>query len=298
MYGSMYVATNSTGAAEKGDANGNRLTKTNDNSPEVIYYGSWSETQDTSFFENDQHLSNIPYTNCVFTFNKSIVCWVGSKSNNHGFADVYIDGVFQQTIDTYSDKVLTKQVLFEKKGLSNDRIHTINIIVKEGKNNKSSGYYQDIDYFESLEPVDFRKQYKEAAAFELQNIISGTKSYLAPDTWVPVSNKANVPANGVILLPGMFNDCFTRNIDYLNHCFASPTYCDGIGWAPYDYPRGYKVYVSDDGENWGETVATSSGSQSITKITFEPQTKRYIKLEQTGSDSYYWWSIYEVDVYR
>ena len=70
------------------------------------------------------------------------------------------------------------------------------------------------------------------------------------------------------------------------------------GWAPYDYPRGYKVYVSDDGENWGEAVATGSGSQSITKITFEPQTKRYIKLEQTGSDSYYWWSIYEVDVYR
>jgi len=62
------------------------------------------------------------------------VRWIGLKGDNHGCADMYIDGVFQKTVDTYSDKVLTKQVLFEKKGLSNDRIHTINIIVKEEKN--------------------------------------------------------------------------------------------------------------------------------------------------------------------
>ena len=28
----------------------------------------------------------------------------------------------------------------------------------------------------------------------------------------------------------MFHEALQRNIDYLNHCFASKTYCDGKGW--------------------------------------------------------------------
>lgn len=69
------------------------------------------------------------------------------------------------------------------------------------------------------------------------------------------------------------------------------------GWAPYDSPRRYNLYVSDDGETWGQPIATGSGSYSITEITCEPQTKRYLRIEQTGSDSFYWWSIFEVNVY-
>jgi uncharacterized repeat protein (TIGR02543 family) len=60
-----------------------------------------------------------------------------------------------------------------------------------------------------------------------------------------------------------------------------------------DYPRGYEVKVSNDGSNWGSAVATGSGST----INFAPQTARYIRVTQTGSDSYYWWSIYEFNVY-
>ncbi len=56
-------------------ARGKRLTKTNDNSPEILYFGDWSETKDPSSVENNQHLSNIPYANCYFTFNRSIVRW-------------------------------------------------------------------------------------------------------------------------------------------------------------------------------------------------------------------------------
>ena len=67
------------------NTNGEILTKTNNNSPEILYFGSWSETNDPSFFEKDQHLSNIPYTNCFFTFNKSVVRWIGSKGNDHSY---------------------------------------------------------------------------------------------------------------------------------------------------------------------------------------------------------------------
>ena len=112
-------------SAEK--ENVSRLIKTNDNSPEILYFGSWSESTNSSSFKNNHHLSDVQYANCVFTFNKTVVRWIGSKASNHGIADVYIDGVFQKSIDSYSDKELTNQVLFERKGLSNDRIHTIKI---------------------------------------------------------------------------------------------------------------------------------------------------------------------------
>lgn len=66
-----------------------------------------------------------------------------------------------------------------------------------------------------------------------------------------------------------------------------------------DYPRGYQVFVSTDGTNWGSAIATGAGSASnpLTVITFSPQSARYIKIVQTGSDPIWWWSIYEFNVY-
>jgi hypothetical protein len=63
-----------------------------------------------------------------------------------------------------------------------------------------------------------------------------------------------------------------------------------------DYPRGYQVYVSNDGVNWGSPVASGAGSSAITTINFAVQTARYIRIIQTGSNSG-WWSIHEFNVY-
>lgn len=67
------------------------------------------------------------------------------------------------------------------------------------------------------------------------------------------------------------------------------------GWAPYDYLRAFEVYVSDDGQNWGEPVAAGAGTPSITTIHLAPQTSRHIKLVSRGSSTY-WWSMFEIDV--
>jgi beta-glucosidase len=62
-----------------------------------------------------------------------------------------------------------------------------------------------------------------------------------------------------------------------------------------DYPRGYQVFVSNDGTNWGAAIATGSGSTQLVTITFAAQTARYIKVVQTGSAGN-WWSIAELNV--
>jgi Carbohydrate binding module (family 6)/F5/8 type C domain len=64
-----------------------------------------------------------------------------------------------------------------------------------------------------------------------------------------------------------------------------------------DYPRGYQVYVSNDGVNWGSSIATGTGSSGVTTITFATQTARYIRIIQTGSAPGTFWSIHEFNVF-
>ncbi len=67
---------------------------------------------------------------------------------------------------------------------------------------------------------------------------------------------------------------------------------------PFDYPRGYKVLVSNDGVNWGSAIASGAGNSATTTISFAARTARYIRIEQTGSHNSHWWSIHELSVFE
>jgi hypothetical protein len=64
-----------------------------------------------------------------------------------------------------------------------------------------------------------------------------------------------------------------------------------------DYPRGYQVFVSSDGVNFGSAIATGAGTGALVTISFPSQTGRYIKIVQTGSATS-WWSIAELNVWH
>jgi fibronectin type 3 domain-containing protein len=68
------------------------------------------------------------------------------------------------------------------------------------------------------------------------------------------------------------------------------------GTSTNDYARGYQVFVSNDGLNWGGAVATGTGSSAVTTINFPQQTARYVRVVQTGSAGNFW-SIHEFQVY-
>ncbi|MBO9606655.1 MAG: discoidin domain-containing protein [Paenibacillaceae bacterium] len=65
--------------------------------------------------------------------------------------------------------------------------------------------------------------------------------------------------------------------------------------SPYDYPRGYELYLSGDGFAWGAPVASGAGSVA-TDIRFPPQPARYLRIVQTGRAGNYW-SIHDLRVY-
>lgn len=65
---------------------------------------------------------------------------------------------------------------------------------------------------------------------------------------------------------------------------------------PFDYPRGYEVYASDDPADLGAPIASGIG-QTLTRIDLPTTTARYVRIVQTGSDAFRWWSIYELNVF-
>lgn len=64
-----------------------------------------------------------------------------------------------------------------------------------------------------------------------------------------------------------------------------------------DQPRGYEVYVSLDGENWGNPVASGDDpKEKIFTITVPAAYGRYVKIVQTGGGVGNFWSIAEMRI--
>jgi hypothetical protein len=65
-----------------------------------------------------------------------------------------------------------------------------------------------------------------------------------------------------------------------------------------DYPRGFQVFVSNDGINWGAAIATGTGTAPLVTVSFPQQSARYFRVVLNKSSSTNWWSIGELNVYR
>jgi hypothetical protein len=91
--------------------------------------------------------------------------------------------------------------------------------------------------------------------------------------------------------------------------FAEPVHLTGLSLlfagSPMDYPRAYRVEVSADRERWTRVAEAASYQPPLRQflaprdlrvdIRFPDTTARWVRVEQTGRDDVYYWSIYEVD---
>jgi mono/diheme cytochrome c family protein/glucose/arabinose dehydrogenase len=63
-----------------------------------------------------------------------------------------------------------------------------------------------------------------------------------------------------------------------------------------DYPRGYKVELSADGQAWKQAAA-GKGAGAVTDIQFPVTKAKFIRITQTGSVGGLFWSIHELQVF-
>lgn len=82
-----------------------------------------------------------------------------------------------------------------------------------------------------------------------------------------------------------------------------------VGNSRNDYPRGYSLQSSTEGETWtslnifispvslhwtGEALLKGGGDLDV---IFPPTSMRFLRIVQTGKDKIYYWSIHEVEIY-
>jgi uncharacterized protein YqjF (DUF2071 family) len=79
-----------------------------------------------------------------------------------------------------------------------------------------------------------------------------------------------------------------------------------LGDKPHDYPRGYRIELSLDGQTWTEVIEKKLTRLPI-KALLKPkdlsvyihiprQDVRYVRITNTGKHEVYYWSIFEIEV--
>ncbi|BFT74527.1 hypothetical protein PAENIP36_59690 [Paenibacillus sp. P36] len=63
-----------------------------------------------------------------------------------------------------------------------------------------------------------------------------------------------------------------------------------------DYPRGYIIEVSSDGQTWKKVAENANNTDVKVVATFSPVNAQYVKITQTGSSTANYWSIDEMDI--
>ncbi|HVR28067.1 MAG TPA: discoidin domain-containing protein [Thermoanaerobaculia bacterium] len=89
--------------------------------------------------------------------------------------------------------------------------------------------------------------------------------------------------------------------EWFQIALAEPTLVSGVRLdmthAGNDFPRGLRVLLSADGETFGAVAELPGRAPAMYVPIHPPATARWVRLEQTGEDSFYWWSIHEVELF-
>ena len=124
-----------------------RTDYTYDDADDALKYsGTWSHVADQSYtggdYRNTESFSKVTGDTLTVPFTGTAVRWIGSKTSNHGYADVYLDGVKQATVDSSGSQ--SRAVLFDAANLPAGD-HTLQIMVTGTHAPGSSDNYVAVD---------------------------------------------------------------------------------------------------------------------------------------------------------
>ncbi len=106
---------------------------------ETAYSGQWTDERDPTYYESLARASATAGASVRFTFQGPDIYWRTVKGPDCGKADVFLDGVLQQTVDCYANLSIPYQFGFVKSGLTPNAPHTIQVVARGEKNGLSKG---------------------------------------------------------------------------------------------------------------------------------------------------------------
>ncbi|WP_425953751.1 beta-galactosidase [Xylanimonas sp. McL0601] len=139
------------------DLNAGVLSYTHDDPDAALQYqGSWSHVSNQSYtggdYKNTESFSNVAGDTLTVPFTGTAIRWIAPLANNHGYADVYLDGVKQATVSGYGASTTFQHVMFQKSGLA-DGDHTLKIVVDGTHEANASGNFVSVDAIDTTVPT-------------------------------------------------------------------------------------------------------------------------------------------------
>ncbi|WP_073498487.1 beta-galactosidase [Actinacidiphila paucisporea] len=110
------------------------------------YAGTWSHVANQSYtggdYKKTESFSNQAGDSVTVPFDGTAVRWIGPKTGNHGYADVYIDGAKAATVDDSGSE--NQAVVFQKSGLAAGA-HTLKIVATGTHSSASTDNFVSVD---------------------------------------------------------------------------------------------------------------------------------------------------------
>lgn len=114
----------------------------NDDAADIVYTGSWKVSDGRGFgdFRDDVHFTTTNGSRVSLSFNGTGISLFSETNSDEGQLDIFLDGVFQRTVDATSETRRVQQVVFSVCGLQAG-FHNIRAV-------KRSGGYMIVDRFD------------------------------------------------------------------------------------------------------------------------------------------------------
>jgi beta-glucanase (GH16 family) len=123
-----------------------RWEKHDDAAPSITFSDEWGTWAGNPGYLGTEHFSETAGAEATFTFTGNRAQWFGYRRDDLGLAEVYVDGVFQTTIDCYAANAEWGVLLYETPELVETE-HTLTVRVTGMANPSASGHEVIVDAF-------------------------------------------------------------------------------------------------------------------------------------------------------
>ncbi|MDP5031708.1 carbohydrate-binding domain-containing protein [Paraglaciecola sp.] len=269
---------------------------TNDTEESIVYTGSWlySSGRKTDDYRQDLHYTKIDGDYFEYTFEGEAIQYIAPMYLNYGEADVYLDGVFQETVNAYADSYQAQQTLYSVSGLELGT-HTLKVVKKNGAYMQLDGLIVDAQVVDAGQSAYILTTIP--GVIEAENYDNGGADVAYFDTSLGNSGDTyrddSVDIQTTSDADGSYNIGWTADgewLEYTVYDVIPDTYDINFRISANDTDSGRGIKVILDGETLGTVSFNGTGTwdnwQTVTleNVTLSGGSDLVLRLELIGGN--------------